>query len=171
MNTLLRDYDNSILTFYVSDHDIKHGSSITLLKRKITYSCSWDNIFKDMKTTDMYLCLFILTGNQRNNHLPSNSTTELLVWFFSESSEKYTILHWYIPSSLQTGFFIINTAARVEFGAMSSVLLSYKGCISLTTTGDGPPGSENIAISLNLSPICFCHLIFLFEISSFDSLW
>lgn len=127
--------------------------------------------YKIWKLFILYLCLFILTRNQRNNYLPSNSTTELLVSFLSEASEKYNILHRYIPSSLQTGSFIINTAASEEFGAMSSVLLLYKDCMFWTTTGGGPFGGENTAISSNIFPIFFCHLIFLFEMSSFDSLW
>lgn len=84
--------------------------------------------------------------------------------FFFEASEKYTIRHRYVPLSQQIGFFIIIIAAREVFGAMGSVLLLESGRISLTSIESGLSGSENMAISLYLFAILFCHLI-----SPFDS--
>lgn len=83
---------------------------------------------------------------------------------FFEASEKYTIRHRYVPLSQQIGYFIIIIAAREVFGAMGSVLLLESGRISLTSIESGLSGSENMAISLYLFAILFCHLI-----SPFDS--
>lgn len=69
----------------------------------------------------------------------------------------------YVPLSQQIGFFIIITTAREVFGAMSSVLLLESGHISLTSIESGLSGSGNMAISLYLFAILFCHLISLFD--------
>lgn len=100
-----------------------------------------------------------------------NEKVERLVFIFPKlPGYKYFIQHRYVPTSKQTGSFIIITAESVVFGAMSFVLLSYKGRISPTIKDSYPPGGEYAAKSLNSSPICFCHQISEFEMVSILSL-